>query len=396
MKFVYIAFKDVLITFRDRKALVLLLLMPLVLIFILGNALGNAFSQEAAIERFNVAVIDKDNGQMGDSLKKVLVSRDVKKIIKINYLPDDLARERVSKGELSAALVIPADFTEQVMTGKNSSLLIFTDPGSPLQASVFRSIVENFTARVSAVQVGVKAVAEVTAAQGGNPIPVVAEAVPYFSSPREDNYSIEDIAVEGKKTVSSQQYYSAGMAVMFILFSGMFGIKSIINEREKHTLARLMASNTTRFTIITGKFIGILGTGFCQLLIMIAVTSLIMKVHWGTSWFGVMVIGFSAVFATAGLSMFIAAVAPSPKSADILSSIGINIMSILGGSMIPVDQMPAAMKLLSKFTINGWALKGFLKLMQDQSWLTVTGPAAVLLGAGIVFLILGAWRLKLA
>ena len=44
------------------------------------------------------------------------------------------------------------------------------------------------------------------------------------------------------------------------------------------------------------------------------------------------------------------------------SSIIILIMSALGGSMVPRVIMPKFMETTSLFTINGWALDGFLKV----------------------------------
>ena len=57
----HIAFKDLAIVFKDRRALTTMLLMPILIILILGSALGNMFTKDAAIKKFSIAVVNKDD-----------------------------------------------------------------------------------------------------------------------------------------------------------------------------------------------------------------------------------------------------------------------------------------------------------------------------------------------
>ena len=60
--FLHIAFKDLKTIFRDKKALALLILMPLLIILILGSALSKTFTEESSIKKFKVCVVNNDNG----------------------------------------------------------------------------------------------------------------------------------------------------------------------------------------------------------------------------------------------------------------------------------------------------------------------------------------------
>jgi flagellar basal body-associated protein FliL len=45
----HIAFKDLIVLFKDKKALMVLLLMPALIMLILGTALAGAFTSETAV-----------------------------------------------------------------------------------------------------------------------------------------------------------------------------------------------------------------------------------------------------------------------------------------------------------------------------------------------------------
>ncbi|MAG94972.1 MAG: ABC transporter permease, partial [Planctomycetaceae bacterium] len=78
------------------------------------------------------------------------------------------------------------------------------------------------------------------------------------------------------------------------------------------------------------------------------------------------------------------------------STIIILIMSALGGSMVPRFIMPKFMETTSKFTFNGWALDGYLKIFWYDdpdaallsSLLNLLPQLAVLTGLTATFLII--------
>ena len=62
MRWLDIGLKDVRVTLRDRGALGILLGMPMLLIVILGSALGNISSN---VSKIPVAIVNEDKGDVG-------------------------------------------------------------------------------------------------------------------------------------------------------------------------------------------------------------------------------------------------------------------------------------------------------------------------------------------
>ena len=182
---------------------------------------------------------------------------------------------------------------------------------------------------------------------------------------------------------------------MFIMFVGMIGTSSIIEEREDKTLMRLMGTTVGNKTIILGKLLGLFLLGVLDVTVLIFFTAIVFKVNWGNSIIGLIAISAAMIFAACGFSIFLATIFKTSKAADSTTPVLVMIISFLGGSMFPIYGMPEAMQNISRLTFNNWALRGYIDLMLNNGLAAVTTPIVVLLGFGIVFLSIGISRLRL-
>ena len=107
----HIAFKDLIIVFKDRKALLTMLLMPILIIIILGSALSNMFSNDVAVKKFSIAVVNKDN----KFLSQVFIDEVLKKagsdMFDTNVADENEANSLLSKKKVTSVITIP-DYTK--------------------------------------------------------------------------------------------------------------------------------------------------------------------------------------------------------------------------------------------------------------------------------------------
>ena len=97
----------------------------------------------------------------------------------------------------------------------------------------------------------------------------------------------------------------AAQAVFFALFTGVFGINSIYEERKYWTLQRLIVSPTPRIYLLAGKLLGNLAVVFLQILILLTALTLIASAVigaptfiWGTNIAALMAVTLAlAIFA---------------------------------------------------------------------------------------------------
>ncbi len=398
MKLLSIAIKDTKILIRDRRALLILLAMPFVIITILGLALGGLWSGDSSVSKFNVGVVDNDGGEVAKAFTEdILQSKDMKKLLAVQNMSESSARANVANGDLAAAVIIPSDFSSKIKQGRKAEFTVLADPGQQIRAGIIRSIADAFATNVSAIMIATKTPVVALAKAGAvSPLQMDAFAQQLAADARQ---ALDDPQVKMTKNttatndeVSAMQYYSAGIGVMFILFGSMFGAFSLLDERRNMTLARLLSSPTSKLSILGGKLGGIFLIGILQFAALVVATRLLFGVDWGNFWPGVIILAVFTVLAATGMAIFIAAIAKTSKSAAAVSQIMIQGMAAIGGSMIPIMQFPVWMQNASKLTINYWGISGFRDLMLGKGLNAIIIPCAILLVISTVFLTIGVWR----
>jgi ABC-2 type transport system permease protein len=207
---------------------------------------------------------------------------------------------------------------------------------------------------------------------------------------------IEDITVKGRRIISSFEYYSVAMMTMFILFAASHGGRMLLEEKENMTYQRMVIAGTSKLAIIAGKILTVFLIALLQMGIMILFSRFALKVDWGST-APVLLVSLSAAFAIAGIGGTLAAATyrvGNYKMASIFETAIIQTMALLGGSFFPVDIMPSFLQKLSFFSINGVALKAYLKIMRGYGLEAVSGSIAVLAAIGVIFALLSVVLLR--
>ncbi|MGB8955525.1 MAG: ABC transporter permease [Tumebacillaceae bacterium] len=412
MKIWAIAWKDMRIRMRDRKGIIMLILMPLILTLILGSALSGVFNEEAnSLPEMKIAVTNGDSGDIGKQfVEQVLQGEGLQdRITLVTFDGMQAVSDEVANGRADAGVVIPAGFSGAIRQGQATAIRVFEDPGKALKAQIVRSMAAAFTERISVVSAASKTVitdlaksmaVPVNGTPGATADPqaeiskmaaqVVAEVQGTATAPQ---VGVKQEPV-GEKAVSAQQYYAVAMAVMFLLFNGSIGAKSILEERANETLSRMIATPTSRAEILLGKFVGTTLFTMLQFIVLLAATRFTFGIDWGSDTVQILVLGAMYTIAVSGLAMVVASVLKSAQSADVVTAVGVQILSVLGGSMLPLSAFPDALHKVAMFTPNAWALSSFIDIISGTTWTALLQPLGVLFAIGTVSLALGTWRLS--
>lgn len=395
-----IAFKDLRIRARDRRSAVILLIMPMALIFILGLVFTPLWEGTAEILSIPIVVVDRDRGEIARLLvDDVLASGEIGPRMRIERQDHEgEARAMVMRGRKAAGLVIPEGFSQAVMAGRPTRLLIYTDPAQAIRAAIVQSVVNRFAAEVVKRQVAITVAAETLIVERVMTPPAVASAIPGWLDDLEAFVGRQAVAIAEEREGGIQfpaaiDYYAVGMGVMYILFGVSLASGSILVERREGTLARLRTTPTHAGDIVAGKLIATFLTGFAQFGLLVIFTGLFYGVKWGSPILLLTMVVATAL-AAAGLGTFLAAMARSPEAVEAMAPAMILPMSFLGGSMYPIYFMPPWLEAASRLTFNRWALDGFLAVMEEGATAaSIMRPVAVLLVMAAVFLGVGIKRL---
>ena len=405
-----VAWKDLLIVLKDKGALAVFFLMPLLFASLLGMAFGNTGSEETETKiEITVLLVNQDRGSYGRMLADGLKGAEVL-IVKRLYNAA-LADQRVADGEASAALVIPADFTDKIDAGEPVEVTIIKDPTQQIAANTVAGIANQAMAEIGLLgelRYGIHA--------------VLAQAPDYDKAPPELVQAVEAqtlgvmwtqvqqtrqnplIAVEDEAVAGAEErqpwnpitYYIPGFTVAFAFFLIGQMAETLLREKEEGTFRRLLSSPMPRASIIGGKMLAYMGIVFLQVIVLFGVGVALFKMSLGESPLALLLLTLALALASASLGMLLGALCRTSKQADTLGTVLGFILMILGGTIVyPLFRAEGFIGILSRLTPNAWGVEGYMGLLAGNWTLAQTAPnILILLGFAAVFFTVAVWRFK--
>src|SRR3989339_1990205 len=274
--FLHIAFKDLKTIFRDKKALALLILMPLLIILILGSALSKTFTEESSIKKFKVCVVNNDNGFFSKIFIDNVLKENMSKVFDTVVLDEKNALLILDNGEVPSIIKIPQNFTKNIEKNELVEIEILTKSNFGIKSNIIKSVVEGFAKNVSSSYSGAFSILDIIDKHNISfliPIEGIEKSTVIMNELqkklRSNFLEFKEKNQEKRKTVSAMQYYSAAMLIMFLLFGANTGSKLIVEEREGKTLNRIISTRANKITLIFGKFLGLFIICFAQSIVLI-------------------------------------------------------------------------------------------------------------------------------
>lgn len=406
LKLLIIGLKDVRLVFRDRAALILMILAPFALTLGLGFVTGR-FSGDSGsgLSEIPVAIVNLDKGQLGNALVEVFKSPDLSKLVKPTELDSpEAARRLIDEDQSAAAVIIPVGFTESIIPTQAIldrarqagtfpteavKLEIYANPTRPTGVGVIKAIVDEFISRVEEGRIsGMTSLLGIPGLENMPTGQVEALANQMFAGAGADQ-TFASAAITLKTDTKGADavdfdplaFMAPGMALMFLMYTVSYGGRSILAERAQGTMPRLLVSPTTSTQILGGKVLGIFLTGCAQMGILILASALFFQVNWGDP-LGIAVLIAAAVFGATGWGLLITAVARTPGQVASIGSALMLIFSVLGGSFINLEQMHPLVQTMSGITPNRWGLDGFTTLALGGTLVNLGQPIFALLVMG--------------
>lgn len=435
MKIISMIRKDLKTLLSDKKALIIILLMPIILMVILSFALKGIFVDSWEFGKVNIAIVKQydasaDLKRFDDALHNSLLaqgmgadtaaelsdtsndvdpeniffhefldSREVSDIISYRIESEEKAKELLSRSEVSAIVVLPEKYLYNMKVNlltpfrNELNIHIQTNPDATMDGQVVKAVIKAYSDSMSSVMIGKNVLIEAAMAvspENDSLKGMEAVMTGIMDALKAVRVEVDDVTLEGRKPISSSDYYAAAMLTMFILFAAGHGGRMLLEEKEQFTLQRMSVAGISRLGILTGKFIVIFLIAGIQIAIMTIFSHFVIKVEWG-DFLPVAGVGITAAFAVAGVGSLIAAATyrmGNYKMANVFETGIIQGMALLGGSFVPIDILPEIFQRFSVLSLNGIALKAYQKTMMGYGMEAVGVYILGLAAIGAVFLIL--------
>src|SRR5215212_2218522 len=110
-KLFLIGLKDLKLIFRDRAALIFMLLAPFLLTIGLGFVTGRFSGRSSGLSDIPVIIVNLDQEQLGNALADVFSSQDLADLMEPTVSSDpQAARRLIDEDKAAAAVIIPQGF----------------------------------------------------------------------------------------------------------------------------------------------------------------------------------------------------------------------------------------------------------------------------------------------
>ncbi len=395
-----ITVKDLRLLVLDKRALVLLLLLPLVFIAILGMSTGQFLTTNEKPDRYRVAIIDDNQTELSQRVVKNLQQHQDLEVLTFATQAEVDATD--TQSHISAILKLGPTFTEKV-DGLNmydmfdSEGLASSPETIDLSLVVKPSMAEGDLIKYFLFSEVYRTIFPEVAGRNAlfRPYLPDPEAEAAASDPA---VGVSDVVavVETAKQNVVYRFLVPGFTVMFVFFLINIMARSFIAEREMGTLRRLQLAPISPLAVLIGKTLPFYLASVLQTTILFLSGKLLFNMSWGPEpiYLAPVILATSAAATALGLML-----AAWVRTDQQVSAFGTSLVLILGGvsgCFIPRAWLPDTMKTISLATPHAWALKAFDAVLTAEAVdsILVLDYCFVLAGFAAVFFVTGWWRFR--
>jgi ABC-2 type transport system permease protein len=361
--------KDIALFLRDRRALVVSVLTPIVIAAFFGFLFAPA-SGGNPVTRMKVGVVDLDGSAL---TKAVLESLSGDAALDIQTLSEEKAQDLVRSGKLRAAIVFPKGF-EPAATGALAG--IGQMPDVKLLYDPSQSMIRPMVAGLLSQHV-MQRLSRPNFTGDSKPIP----------------FRIDGIAVSAGERYNSYSHSFAGMSIQFILFMGIDAGIALLLMRQEGMWRRLRAAPLSRAVLLGSRVTSTALIAIAILVVVYVVARVIFNVRIEGSVLGFALVACSFALLASTTGLMIASLGRSVGATRGVAMFSVLILVMLGGAWVPAFLFPEWLQHVTEFVPTRWAVDG----LDDMTWRGLPlqaafAPAAILVAWSALFALIAVWR----
>lgn len=340
--------------FRDRLALTLALILPLLLIVLLSNALSLTVD--------DLPLIVQDFDGTAESRAYLDAFRQSVTFHVVSWPTDRDPEEALKSGIARAALIIPVHFERDLSRGQSAIAQLIVDATDANTAKLVNGYAGQITRAYSS---------------GGMPAMVTPQIRLWFNPGR-----------------ISRNFYAPGIFVLGLsMFPPLLASLGMAKEGEQKTILQVYVSSISAHEFLLGKIFAYTLVALAEwaLSLTLLLTVFGLSIAGDPSAFLVATILYA--FCVASFGTFIGAAIPSQAAAiQVVSLGGFLLVFLLSGLIFPIENIPAGIRWVSSIVWGRYYIVVVRDaLLQGGGWPAVKGSVLAIGLIGAVFYTL-AWR----
>lgn len=406
---------------RAPLATILLLAFPLLFAGIMAVTFGTG---QARVPKVHLLIDDQDGGLLGRLLTSAFSQGDAAKYFVVEKVEGDAVKQ-LERKEASAVLRLPKGLTDAVLEGKPATLELIENPAQSMLPEVAEQVTRVLGDGLSSASYLLRGPLDDLRplvsddAQGGPSDEAISRiavgfnrsitgAATYVFPPvitlETGDAAPAGPAQPGKPARPSGSPTAASLFLLILPGISVFGLfmltdqsmRDLLVEARLKTLRRQLAGPVSAGTVILGKAAGTATVATLSIALLSVIGWVVAPAR--VSLFAFVLLSLALVLATTGFTAAVYGVTRGERQGATLSSLLSLLMAFAGGSFIPLDSLPEALKAISPYSLIYWATQGYQELLGGGAGVGKVLPnVAVLAGVGIVLLAVSGflWRRRL-
>lgn len=318
--------------FRDKRTMLILLVMPIIMIILFGYAITNE------VKNSRLAFLDLSKDEMTQQIKErfaankyFAVAQDAANIEEINSL--------FLKDKIDLAIVFNEGFSSEVRHSGDMQLQILSDGTEPNQASLRTIYAQNIL--LSYLQ-----------------------EIP-SSKQIKSTFSIKTITrmMYNPQQKSEYNFVPGVIGLILILICVMMTSIAIVREKEMGTMEVLLASPLPPIYIVLAKLVPYLAISCLNLFTILMLSVFLLNIPVAGSIFCFVVVSLVYIVVALLLGLLISTLVNTQLAAMLLSLLMIVPTVYLSGIAFPTESMPKLLQIVSNVVPARWYIEAARKLM---------------------------------
>ena len=308
--------KEALHVFRDRRTMVITLLMPVLLLLLFGFAISTE------VNNMNVvAVVDRHT----DETREIIERFSVNPYITFKGLTDNRSADNLLR------------------TGTTDAIVLLKTNNGRLSTQIIVDASNTTVAQASTAYIqGVISSSDMTS-------PVLTQTL------------------YNPQLKSAYNFVPGIMGMIFILICAIMTSVSIVSEKENGTMDLLLISPVRPGTVVLGKLIPYFILSCTILAVMLIISYTILELPLSASIINVILLSIIYIILSLSIGLLVSTIANTQLTALIVSAVVFMLPVImLSGMIFPIDNMPVVLQWLSCIIPARWYTAAMRKLMIQQ------------------------------
>jgi len=365
---------------QDRADLALSLLLPIAIFALMYGAFGET-------QFHGTAHVVNDDPRGNHSALLIDRLEEVDGLdVQLHSASD--ADSKLDRADLLMVLYIPEGFSANLTSGEQARL-VFRQRGNggdegQIVAGIVRGVAEEM-----AQEFQVRSqVSEALAGSGMDQTHIDVTVQGFLERERENpTVTVGEDIVGGSPDLVNK--FLPSIVTMFVLFAITLTARTLVEERKKGTLERLLTTRLSVGQLFVGKFLVNLSRGFIQALILLGLSYAVFQMFTPLSFIESLVLAVIFIAAVSSMGLIIGSVARTEDQATWIAIFFTMAMVMLGGTFFEIPES-GVLNVLSKMSINTYANDAFETIIAEGGTLADVGlQMVVMAGVAVVGLVLG-------